>query len=89
MKTEFIYTIGETHKIVIDPSIVSILQDKEALVKLALTHLSEKEKLQLINISIYVYFEGEYEIILPEWFSETKGKFRFGNGISIWHPLSE
>jgi len=82
MKIEFIYTYNEKpQEIVSYPFVLPILQDKETMLKFALSDLSEDERQQLVKISTCIYFENEGEIELPKWFNECNGKLYFENGV--------
>lgn len=81
MRIEFIYTYDEKPQEIIDyPFVLPILQNKEPLVKFALTDLSEEERRHLVKISTCVYFENEGNIVLPDWFNHCNGKLWFENG---------
>ena len=80
MEIEFIYTYNnKPQKIVSCPFVLSILQDKETLIKYALSNLSEEERQKLVKISSCVYFEKDGNIKLPSWYNEGNGKIYVEN----------
>lgn len=84
MKIEFIYTYSDKpQEIASYPFVLPIIQDKQTLVKFALSDLSDEEKKQLLKISSCVYFENEGEVELPEWYNKSNGKIWFENSVTI------
>lgn len=84
MKIEFIYTYDNgKQEIGYYPFVLPIIQDKETMLKYALTVLTEDERQQLIKISTCIYLENEGDIELPTWYNECNGKLYFDKGVEV------